>query len=206
LKRDHKVGTVHPDLVDPKNKHYTPTTIVLIEDTIFLIGEDNYLNVTYGDCSWIVDSSASFHVSPLEYFFSNYKKCDYGTMKMENHVSRKIVGIGNIVLLTNTKNKLVLKEVRHVPEMRLNLISTGKLDDVGFISHFGTGKWKLTKGNIVIARGSKEGSLYIMQRRICSGEANVATYSKDLWHKRLGHMSEKTLQMSAKNHLPSING
>jgi len=67
------------------------------------------------------------------------------------------------------------------------------LDDVGFISHFGTGKWKLAKGNLVIARGSKEGSLYIMQGRFCYGETNVATDFKDLWHKRLVHMSKKAL-------------
>jgi len=69
----------------------------------------------------------------------------------------------------------------------------GKLDDVGFISHFGIGKWKLEKGNLVIFKGSKEGSLYIMQGKICSGEANVATDSKDLWHKRLRHISEKAV-------------
>ena len=125
----------------------------------FFIGEDNYLNVAYGDCSWIVDSSASFHVSPHEDFFSNYNKCDYGTVKMGNHVTSKIVGIGDIVLLIDTRNKLELNEVRHVLEMSLDLISTGKFDDVGFISHFGTGKWKLEKGNFVIVIGSKEGSL-----------------------------------------------
>jgi len=125
---------------------------------------------------------------------------------MKSHVTSKIVGIGDIVLLTDTGNKLVLKEVRHVPEMRLNLISTGKFDDASFLSHFGTGKWKLAKGNLVIVRDSKEGSFYIMQGRICSGEANVATNSKDVWHRQLGHMSEEALQMLAKNHLPSIKG
>jgi len=150
---------------------------------VFFIGEDNYLNVAYGDLSWIVDSGASFHVSQHEGFFSNYKKGDYGTVKMGNHVTSKIVGIGDIVLLIDTRNKLELKEVKHVPEMRLNLISMGKLDDVDFISHFGTGKWKLEKGNLVIARGLEEGSLYIMQGRIFSGKASVATNSKDVWHR-----------------------
>jgi len=88
--------------------------------------------------------------------------------------------------------------VRHVPEMRVNLILRGKLDDAGFISHLGTGKWKLAKGNLVIARGSKVGSLYIMQGRTCSRETNVVADSKDIWHRRLGHMSEKALQMLAK--------
>ena len=80
------------------------------------------------------------------------------------------------------------------------------LDDAGYVSHFGAGKWKLAKGNLVVARGTKEGSLYIMQGNICSREANVATDSKDLWHRRLGHMSDRALQMLAKEHLTGIKG
>jgi len=50
---------------------------------------------------------------------------------------------------------------KHVLDLRLNLIFVGKLDDVGLVSHFGAKKWKLTKGSMVIAKGLKEGSLYI---------------------------------------------
>jgi len=96
LKKDHKVGTVHPNLFVPKKKDYTPTTTVVVDDDDLLIGEDNYLNVAYGDCSWIVDSGASFHVSPHKDCFSNYKKVNYGTVKMGKHVTSKIAGIGDI--------------------------------------------------------------------------------------------------------------
>jgi len=47
---------------------------------------------------------------------------------------------GDVMLTSNTGCKIVLKDVRHVPEIRLNLISTGKLDDAGLDSHFGGGK------------------------------------------------------------------
>jgi len=40
-------------------------------------------------------------------------------------------------LKTGLECTLVLKDVRHVPDIRLNLISTGKLDDEGHINHFG---------------------------------------------------------------------
>ena len=61
-------------------------------------------------------------------------------MKMGNHVTSKIVGIGEVTLISENENKLVLKEVRHVPEMRLILISAGKLDDAGMINQFGASK------------------------------------------------------------------
>lgn len=76
-------------------------------------------------------------------------------MKMGNCVTSKIVGIGVIMLMTNTGHKLVLKELRYVPDMHLNLISVGKLDDAELGNHFGGGKWKLTKGSMIVARGKK---------------------------------------------------
>ncbi|CAH9093721.1 unnamed protein product [Cuscuta epithymum] len=126
---------------------------------------------------------------------------------MGNQDRSKIVGIGDIVLTTSTGCKLVLKDVRHVPAMRLNLISAGKLDDAGLMNYFGEGKWKLTKGSLVMARGKKEGSLYVMQAKLCKGEVNITTDDMEVWHKRLGHISEKGLHILARKHLlPDMKG
>ena len=99
---------------------------------------------------------------------------------MGNQVSSKIIGIGDITLITNTGCKLELKDVIHVPDMRLNLISARKLDDVGLFNHFGGGIWKLTKGSLIVARGKKEGFLYFMQGKLCKGELNVAMITQ-IW-------------------------
>ena len=53
---------------------------------------------------------------------------------MGNDGQSKIVGIGDICLETENGTRLVLKGVKHIPDIRLNLISTGKLDDEGFCS------------------------------------------------------------------------
>ena len=45
----------------------------------------------------------------------------------------------------------MLRDLGHAPEMRLNLISVGKLDDKGYCNTFSEGKWKLTKGSLVVA-------------------------------------------------------
>lgn len=90
--------------------------------------------------------------------------------------------------------------------MRLNLISAGKLDYAGLMNYFGEGKWKLTKGSLIMAWGKKEGSLYVMQAKLCKGEIN-ATNDLEIWHKRLGHISEKGLHMLAWKHLlPDVKG
>ena len=71
---------------------------------------------------------------------------------MRNEAKCEIVGIGDVELETSIGCKLVLKDVRHILEMRFSLISVGKLDDEGYHSHLGDGKWKLTKGSLVLAR------------------------------------------------------
>jgi len=50
-----------------------------------------------------------------------------------------IVGVGDITMTTNTGCKLVLRDVIHVTNMRFNLISARKLDDVGLANYFGGG-------------------------------------------------------------------
>lgn len=99
--------------------------------------------------------------------------------------------------------KLPKKLVRHVPDIRLNLISVGKLDDEGYNNNFSDGKWKLSKGSLVVAKGKKTCSLYTVQAKICKGVVNTLENdsSTDLWHRRLGHMSEKGLQVLSKKEL-----
>ena len=78
--------------------------------------------------------------------FSSYAGGDFGRVKMANHGVTKVVGIGNIILTTDTGCKLVLKDI----------ISAGKLDDEGYTNSFGEEKWKLTKGSLVLARCLKQ--------------------------------------------------
>ena len=122
---------------------------------------------------------------------------------MGSQVSSKIVGIGDIIMTTNTGCKVVLKDVRHVPDMHLNLISVGKLDDVGLVNHFGGGKWKSRNGSLIVARCVNEGSLYVMQGKLYKGDVNIVQDNSNLalWHKRLGQASEKELQILARNEL-----
>lgn len=75
----------------------------------------------------------------------------------------------------------------------------GKLNDIGVGSYFGEGKWKLTKGFLILARGVKQECLYVTKIKLCKQEVNVAETSSniDLWHKRLGNMSKKGMHSLA---------
>ncbi|GAA0139541.1 hypothetical protein LIER_01063 [Lithospermum erythrorhizon] len=87
-------------------------------------------------------------------------KGDCREARMGNNGVSKIVGIEDVLVPSRLGKELVLKNVRHIPDLSLNLISSGKLDDQGYLNFFGDGQWKLIKDSKLIIKDTKEGILY----------------------------------------------
>ena len=85
----------------------------------------------------MIDSSASFHVTAHRDYFISYVNGDYAHVRMGNERASKNVGTGDVFLETRIDYKLLLKDVTHILNIRLNLISTCKLDDDGYTNQFG---------------------------------------------------------------------
>ena len=85
--------------------------------------------------------------------------------------------------------------MRHVSDIRLNLISTHVLDKEGYGNYFHDGKWRLSKGSLVLASGKICCTLYKSQVKLYKDVISAAQEdsSPNLWHRRLAHMSEKGL-------------
>ena len=64
----------------------------------------------------------------------------------------KIVGKGKVHIKLNNLSEWLLKDVRHIPAMKINIISTRKLRDRICLSTFGKVWWKITKGALVIEK------------------------------------------------------
>ena len=47
---------------------------------------------------------------------------------MGNSSYSKIVGIGDVCIETNVGSTMMLKDVRHVPDLRMNVFSTSAMD------------------------------------------------------------------------------
>jgi hypothetical protein len=76
------------------------------------------------------------------------------------------------------------------------------LESEGCISIFTDKVWKVTKGSLVIATGEKVGTLYLFTGNIDSSISLASTgVDTTLWHHRLGHMSEKGMQILHKINL-----
>ncbi|PKI52331.1 hypothetical protein CRG98_027257 [Punica granatum] len=95
---------------------------------------------------------------------------------MGNGQSCKIVGIGDVCLETELRCKLLLNKVKHVPKIHLNLILTCKLDDECYNNEFSNGRWKLSKGSLIVARSQKTNTLYRMYARYNSGQAKLSKF------------------------------
>jgi hypothetical protein len=111
--------------------------------------------------SWGVDSGDSFHSTPHRKHFLGYVQGDFGKVHLGDDAPCKIVGMGKVKIKQRNGNQWFLKEVRHAPYLRNNLISTGQLEIEGCISIFTNKVWKVTKGSPVIAKGEKVGTLYL---------------------------------------------
>jgi len=74
---------------------------------------------------------------------------------MGNDGVSKVIGIGDVCLQTNMGMQLLLRGVKHALDVRFNVMSVQMLDDSGYENHFGSGKWKLSKGNLIVAKGER---------------------------------------------------
>ncbi|KAL2234657.1 UNVERIFIED_CONTAM: Retrovirus-related Pol polyprotein from transposon TNT 1-94 [Sesamum indicum] len=137
------------------------------------------LSVSSSSDDWVVDSGASFHSCSNKDIMDPYTSSDFGLVYLAN----------------NKPLKITLHDVRHIPGLKRNLISIGQLDNDGFHTTFGDAKWKISRGAMTLARGLKSGTLYMAGVSSSNIPFAGIVSQANLWHNRLGHMSEKAMNV-----------
>ena len=101
-----------------------------------------------------------------------------------------------------------LMNIRHVPNLKKNLLSLRALEARGYKFSGAEGGIKVTRGFMTILKRERITNLYKLTGSIIIGDASAATEKKDttrLWHMCLGHMSERGLHaLYKKSTLPDI--
>ncbi|KAG6431267.1 hypothetical protein SASPL_109345 [Salvia splendens] len=146
-KKENKAGRDKSERKEDEKSDCVATTTTS-DDDLLVVCDKNVISLAYDETSWVIDTGASLHVTSKKEFFTSYTSGDFGVLKMGNDGLVKVVGTGDVCLVTNNGTKFTLRDVRHAPDIRLNLISAGKLDDEGFCNTFSEGQWKLTKGHL----------------------------------------------------------
>uniref|UniRef100_A0A2N9ELY1 CCHC-type domain-containing protein n=1 Tax=Fagus sylvatica TaxID=28930 RepID=A0A2N9ELY1_FAGSY len=140
--------------------------------------------------SWLLDSACSFHVTPHRNWFDTYRSINCGSVRMGNDAACTIIGMGTIKIKMSDGVVRTLEEVRHIPDMRKNLISLGTLDSKGYSYKSENGIMKVSKGAMIVMTDiwgpvrtpSKGGAQYFM--------SFIDDYSRKAWVYFLKNKSE----------------
>ena len=131
-------------------------------------------------------------------WFSSYLEVNGGKVLLGNNISCSVVGIGTVAINMFDGMTRTLKEVRHVLDLKRNLISLGTLDESGYIFKAENGKLTISKCVMVVMKGQKRNGLHILEGHTLKGLVGsvlrIETDKTILWHRRLDHLSDRGLK------------
>ena len=117
---------------------------------------------------------------------------------MGNNMSCSVVGIGTVAINMFDGMTRTLKEVKHVLNLKRNLISLRTLDESSYNFKAEDGKLTISKCAMVVMKGQKRNGLYILEGHTLKGLVGsvlrIETNKTILWHRRLGHLSDRGLK------------
>ncbi|KAH9669391.1 hypothetical protein KPL70_021769 [Citrus sinensis] len=145
---------------------------------------------------WILDTRATYHLYPVREWFTDFSELESGAVVIGNDQPCRTMEIDTVRLNLFDKMVRELKDVRYISVLKKKLISLGALEAKGYKVITEDGTMKFTHGTMVILQGVRRHNLYYLKGGT-TDEANVAEAYSDttkLWHVRLGHAEEKTLQ------------
>ena len=126
-------------------------------------------------------------------------------MRVGNDNQCNIAGIGSVQIKTHDGMTRTLTGVKHIPSMARNLISLSTLDCDGYKYKGGNKLLKVSSGSLIVMIGDMNSAkLYVLRGSTLPGIAAAVSSDEsktNLWHKRLGHMSELGMAELAKREL-----
>jgi hypothetical protein len=81
--------------------------------------------------AWLVDSGASFHLTPHREWFCEYERCDGGNVFLGDDLITRIISQGKFKLRLIDGRIRTPPGVLHIPRLAINLIFVRKMDDAG---------------------------------------------------------------------------
>ncbi|KAG6755573.1 hypothetical protein POTOM_041406 [Populus tomentosa] len=131
----------------------------------------------------------------------------------DNH-ALEIADIGTIKLKMYDGLIRTISGVRHVKDLKKNLLSVGQFDSLGCKIRTHNGIMKIVKRALVVLKAIKTvANMFVLMRETHHGaeasiaSANPAEEKTMMWHQKLGHMSEKVFlyHVIDKDDSPKVN-
>ena len=122
-------------------------------------------------------------MTPRRNLFFKYKSIDGGSIRMGNNMTCSMVGIGSIKFKMWDGTIKILAEVRHIPDLKRNLVSLGMLDKKGYSYKSKGGVLRVMKGSLVVLKVLLQNGHYVLQGSVVTGE--TATKEASLYKTQL---------------------
>ncbi|CAM8989719.1 unnamed protein product [Rhodiola kirilowii] len=155
---------------------------------------------------WTIDSGATDHITSNAALLTEVRLLEHcHEVTMPNGQTTKVTHIGSCVI----NEFLTLKDVLLVPAFAFNLMSVGKLiKDNGCSVHFVDNKCYIQDHlkQTLQGIGALTDGLFQLQNKTLSSCLNSRSSSDlaALWHKRLGHVSYKTMFSDLNKHIVGL--
>ncbi|XP_058085240.1 probable glutamate carboxypeptidase PLA3 isoform X2 [Magnolia sinica] len=146
---------------------------------------------------WILDTRASYHMIPHRSWFTSYRECDGRRVFMGNDNACNVVDVGRVRIKMFDGMEGTLIEVRHIPNLKKNLISLSAIEAIGCKFTGVNSVLKVSKGALVVMRAQRHDNLcrLIGSTSIGGAAATVAdSTSACMWHAHLDHMSKRGMK------------
>ena len=142
---------------------------------------------------WILDSRASCQVCPNWSSFTTYR--DYGgeSVFVGDDYAYKVVGIDTVHIRMFNGIELVLEDMKHVPKMKMNVISLSALEAKGCMFIDRDRCCEVMKGTLVYMKARGCGHLYMLIGSTIHGGAvrtAVRSMVARMWQVPKGHMGK----------------
>jgi hypothetical protein len=169
---------------------------------------------------WMADSGASAHMDPDRPDFIEYKEVTEPTyVTVGGGAQLPVLGSGPVNLPAIIDGKVVnrrLEDVLHVPDLGFHLFSIESAISRGFLPVYKDGGFKIMdeETNTVMLDSVKVGKArYLLLKEPGVGLVTTkpVTPLYQLWHQRLGHVSEKAVKLTLElsphlQHASPVNG
>jgi hypothetical protein len=134
---------------------------------------------------WVIDLGASHHVCAHQSWFSSYTSLSTPIrVRIGNsrHINAISTGCVTVETKVNGETKpLTLKNVLHVPNLHINLLSVHQLDAHGFKAAFSQGTCRIfNESDHTIGIAKHDGSLYALQVTVMTATAYIASVPLDV--------------------------
>ncbi|KAJ9557270.1 LOW QUALITY PROTEIN: hypothetical protein OSB04_011884 [Centaurea solstitialis] len=160
---------------------------------------------------WHVDSGCSRHMTGNRSFLENFTTFNGGYVAFgDNPRGGKVSGKGKV-----TGGKLTLEDVYYVDQLRYNLMSVSQVCDKKLFTLFSETECMILSPKFVVdesfilLRTPRKDNVYCLDLNGMPSEVVNCLFSKasmtesSLWHRRMGHMNIKTMNLLVKNQLRS---